>query len=248
MKLNPNHPAIVEGRPLHNTIKDPAANATPILKSVADNTKLGNGFGVITKGKWIGFPLFSLTLPERSTCPPDCLRWAECYGNSMPFAHRFAPGAALEARLAIEIAALANRFPRGFAIRLHILGDFYSVEYVEFWRSMLAMHPALHIYGYTAHYNNPIQRAIKSIRIRYGSRFWVRYSRNDKSSLIDIFASQAEKALETNAIVCPEQTGRAKSCLDCGLCWSVNKTIAFIDHDALAKQRKKAKNAQAESV
>ena len=39
--------------------------------------------------------------------------------------------------------------PNGFAVRLHNLGDFYSLQYVALWRRLLARHPALHVWGYT---------------------------------------------------------------------------------------------------
>lgn len=240
MKLKSSHPALIEGRPLHNKLRNPEANATPILKSVASNSKLGKGLGTITKGRWKGFPLFSLTLAERTTCPKDCLRWAECYGNSMPFAHRFEHGDALESRLRAEVAYLAHKYPKGFAIRLHILGDFYSKSYVMFWISLLQQYPNLHVYGYTARYGDDIASAIVYGRIKQPERFMIRFSRNEKYTNGSAMIYAAQEGKVSDAIQCPEQTGKAQSCLDCGLCWSVNKTITFIDHDKLTQQRKKS--------
>ena len=34
----------------------------------------------------------------------------------------------------------AVKHVNGFAVRLHNLGDFYSVEYVELWRKLLERH------------------------------------------------------------------------------------------------------------
>jgi hypothetical protein len=149
----------------------------------------------------------------------------------MVFAHRFQHGKPLEDRLRLEIASLAARYPKGFAVRLHILGDFYSIEYVSFWLGMLAQYDNLHIYGYTAHYQGKIADAIRYVRINYDERFMVRFSRSLKrTNAVDIFAVKAEHAKELGAIVCPEQTGKAKSCLECGLCWAVNISIGFIEH------------------
>ena len=36
--------------------------------------------------------------------------------------------------------APAVKHVNGFAVRLHNLGDFYSVEYVELWRKLLERH------------------------------------------------------------------------------------------------------------
>ena len=244
MRLNPAHPALSEARTIHVKMRREVTESATLLKSVKDNSKLGDGNGTILKGKWFGFPLFSLTLEERATCPPSCLRWEVCYGNGMAFGHRFQSGPALERQLQLEVAALSARYPRGFAVRLHILGDFYSVGYVGLWRSLLEKHPNLHVYGYSARYGCDIGRAIESLRITHPKRWWVRFSRNEQANGYNIFA--AEEGKVANAITCPEQTGKVHSCLDCGLCWSINKTITFIDHDKLAKQRKeKKKNEQA---
>jgi hypothetical protein len=80
----------------------------------------------VMKGKLKGFPIFTLTLEERATCPRSCLEWATCYGNSMNWARRIKHGRDLEERLWEELADKQARHPNGFLVRLHILGDFYS--------------------------------------------------------------------------------------------------------------------------
>jgi hypothetical protein len=49
-------------------------------------------------------------------------------------------------------------------MRVHNLGDFYSVEHVELWRTLLERHPALRVWGYTArwHSDDPIAVALSS--------------------------------------------------------------------------------------
>ena len=73
---------------------------------------------------------------------------------------------------------LETYHPNGFAVRLHNLGDFYSVEYVELWRRLLARHSALHVWGYTArwHSDDPIAAALASLVEREWDRFAVRFS------------------------------------------------------------------------
>jgi len=130
MKLKPGHPALTEARTIHpRTRKLPFEGQ--VIKAVANNGKLGKGSSVITKGKWRGMPMFSITLEERATCPSTCMRWAECFGNGMAFAHRFQHGPDLEAKIKAEVEYLAKIYPHGFVIRLHILGDFYSQAYVD---------------------------------------------------------------------------------------------------------------------
>jgi hypothetical protein len=74
-------------------------------------------------------------------------------------------GADLERRLEIEVARHAEENPLGFAVRLHVLGDFYSVEYVGLWRQLVEQHSALHVWGY-------IPRAMMSQTIRSPRRWW----------------------------------------------------------------------------
>lgn len=241
MKLKPGHPALTEARTIHTkTRKLPFEGQ--VIKAVAANNKLGKGSSVITKGKWRGMPMFSITLEERATCPSTCMRWAECFGNGMAFAHRFQHGPDLEAKIKAEVEYLAKIYPQGFVIRLHILGDFYSQEYVDMWYNLMYKHENLHVFGYTAHKEGGIANAIYRNRIYFRERWWVRISANGegRENGDKIYAAKAGEV--KRSITCPEQTGDTESCLTCGLCWSINTTIGFIDHDELQKQRKQKKH------
>jgi hypothetical protein len=230
MNLNPSHPAVVTGRTIHTkTLKDPADYKGNILKSASGNKKLGNGSGIIVKGKWTGFPMFSLTLEERSTCPRSCHHWRDCYGNGMAFAHRFKGGKALEDRLESELRNLSKKHKRGFVIRLHVLGDFYSVEYALFWQRMLDEIPNLYVFGYTARDANNgdiIGIVLESVRLRHESRWWIRVSTN-----IEIAVPMTANAKPiAGGIPCPEQTGKTSACTTCGVCWSTQKPVTFKAH------------------
>lgn len=235
MKLNPSHPALIKKRTIHQKyVRSVVGYGKPIFKSVADNTKIGKGSNIITKGDWSGMPMFSLTLEERATCPSDCLHWHDCYGNGSMFALRFKRGKDLEARIFVELVDLAKKYKHGFVIRLHILGDFYSVQYVKLWQSMMGLHPNLRVFGYTARHKGNIKRALDRIQDLFPERWWIRVSRNDPSVLLS-----AHSVPSGNAIPCPEQTGKTESCLTCGLCWKMQKPIYFQSHDEMAQQHKK---------
>lgn len=197
-----------------------------LLKSSKANKKLGNSSEIIMKGAWKGMPLFSLTLQERATCPSTCNFWATCYGNNMPFAHRinhknknFLP------LLEKELDTLAKTYSFGFVVRLHVLGDFYSPEYVNFWIRMIAKHPQLRIYGYTARIAGKIHDALKGLLS--SDRVWIRFS-SVPTNKTAMFATNA--ANNVKGIVCPVQTKKTASCLTCALCWSTKQTILFIEH------------------
>jgi hypothetical protein len=67
-----------------------------VLKDGHQSRKIGK---FVTKGKMRGFPIFTLTLEERATCPRSCLQWATCFGNNMQAAERIVAGPELEAAL-----------------------------------------------------------------------------------------------------------------------------------------------------
>lgn len=227
MDIDPSHPAVVKGRTVYRgRVVAPDHN---VLKPGDNQRKLGRR---VTKGKWKGFPIYSLTLQERATCPISCAVYTQCYGNGMPYAKRYRHGLALEADLAIELRYLSRRHPKGFVIRLHVLGEFYSRPYVDFWYDMLAQHPALHVFGYCARQmDDPIGRRIAEIRDRHWERFAIRTSgasAGPRTLVID----SADDAPD-GALICPAQLSKTSSCGTCALCWSpaaAEKPICFLRH------------------
>lgn len=199
-----------------------------LLVSGHNNIKLGRD---VRKGRLNGYWIYSLSLEERATCPRSCLHWLNCYGNAMPFAKRidhtdieFLP------RLESEVARLCKQHPAGVLIRLHALGDFYSTEYVDFWRRMLRLHPMLAVFGYTARNNeDAIGEAVIRLRHTQWDRFAVRSSngaRHDKATL----SIKDENSAHDGAFICPEQSGKTQCCATCGACWSTTKNVAFMEH------------------
>jgi len=204
------------------------ANHIGLFKSGKNNAKLG---GNITKGAWKGMPIYSLTLTERDTCPQSCKHWDDCYGNNMPFAHRFKAGAELESAIPSELGKIASKHPKGFVIRLHVLGDFYSPEYVKLWADMLILYPMMRIYGYSARTEGPIHTELWLLNIRFSERAKIRFSEAKEYDSMDPFTIYAgDEKSEFDSIVCPEQLNKTASCATCGLCWGIKKSIKFLSH------------------
>ena len=222
-----NHPALIGGHTLYPpTVR--AGRDRWALKSAVNTAKIG---GEIIKGKWADFPAYTLTLEERATCPRSCCHWRSCYGNKMHWSDRVQAGPDLEWRLEREVALLDIDHPAGFAVRLHNLGDFYSVEYVELWAKLLERHPALHVWGYTArwHVNDPIAAALIPVIERHWNRFAVRYSDAPAETCSTITVEHPYQ-VPADAILCPEQVGKSESCSTCALCWGSKRRIAFLQH------------------
>lgn len=117
----------------------------------------------------------------------------------------------------------------GILVRLHALGDFFDPDYVRFWGDMLATHPRLACYGYTAWSpESEIGAAVAAVREEYGDRFAIRWSNGEGDEDCALPIRTVDEAV--NAMVCPEQTGATAACATCGLCWGTRRNIAFLEH------------------
>lgn len=206
----------------------PVSAMGAILVSGHSNVKIGRD---VRKGKLRGYRIFTLSLEERATCPTSCEHWRSCYGNAMPLGKRVDhTDPAFLPALAAEIEMLLKRHKTGVLIRLHALGDFYSVEYVDFWRDTLVKHRNLAIYGYTARNNeDDIGPAIFALRRNFGLRALIRSSNGARHNLATV-SIKAEADCPASAFVCPEQTGKTRCCATCAACWSTTKNVAFLEH------------------
>lgn len=200
-----------------------------LLKHPKPDNKVGQ---FVRKGEFNGYRIFTLTLEERATCPKSCNQWDVCYGNNMPFAHRLEHGAELERRLIDEVSELCRKYPDGVMVRLHVLGDFYSVRYVKTWERLLRDNPNLAAWGYThrkisgTKQDAAIASKIWQLKMNFATRFSIRTS--DEPS--ERFSANHE-SLGAAGIVCPEQIGRARDCGRCSLCWAApDKPITFLHH------------------
>lgn len=223
------HPALVEDRTIYPSTVVPVEGLQNALVSGVNHWKIG---GTIKRGKWEGFPVFALTLEERATCPVSCRHWRSCYGNHMHLSKRVMHGGGLEERLEHELALLQYRNPNGFAVRLHVLGDFYSVDYVRRWAGFLDRFPALHVFGFTARIDaeqDPIARELVHLVLARWERFAIRFSNAlvDECSTVSI---EHPRQLPDDAVLCPQQTGKTDSCSTCALCWQSRRRIAFLQH------------------
>jgi len=148
----------------------------------------------------------------------------------MPFAHRF-KNPNIDLILEKEIESLMLKHKEGIVIRLHVLGDFYSVEYVKFWEEMLLKHPKLCLFGYTARGSlDPIGEAIMFLNMKLSERCVIRQSRNFAHNESNNWSYAAEESFEGASFDCPEQTDKIKDCASCGLCWTTKKTVRFLSH------------------
>jgi hypothetical protein len=196
------------------------------------NKKIGKK---VLKGLKKDYPIYTITLVERKTCSDECEHWLTCYGNNMMYAIRFNPyNKNFLPRLESDLKTIANepKNKNGFLLRLHVLGDFYSKDYVLFWKRMLKLYPNLNIYGYTRNHNNSkylekrnIANEIIKLNTLFSTRFYIRFSNK-----LDIEESANSIDLGKKGITCLAQVDDKKTCATCTLCWTSKKPINFITH------------------
>lgn len=219
------NPAYTGGRSIFSSrVYDPD-EVDRVFKTGHQSRKIGK---FVAKGKRRGWPIYTLTLEERATCPRTCEAWGFCYGNNMQAAERLNAGAELEEQIWRELQDFQKRHPDGFLVRLHVLGDFYSTCYVEMWSNALIAFQALHVFGFTARLpGTEIGDALAPLIDNQWERFSVRYSggASDRKSS-NIQGSENDK----NSIPCPAQTGATDCCATCSLCWANDVSISFGRH------------------
>ena len=235
LDLSPDHPAVLEGRSIFPKSVVGFMESPRFLVSGHNNPKLGKA---VTKGPRTGWPIFQVTLEERATCPRSCPVWAGCYGNAMPYARRHKVDDDLIPALRGEVMTVARQHPEGLLIRLHTLGDFYSVEYVLMWAELLARLPQLHVFGYTARRvddEDPLTRKIAQAIALLTAAMWERFAIRTSHAE---FGPQRSVVVQEDpnlpdVIMCPAQASATEACATCGLCWAGaarGRTIGFLKH------------------
>ena len=174
-----------------------------------------------------------------------------CYGNAMPLARRHRPDDDLMPRLEREIGDLIAKHGR-IAVRLHVLGDFYSVKYARFWRAMLQRHAGLHVWGYTArgHAEGDLDifLAVAHTNMLFRERHIVRYSNAPYPDMATgVIWRQPEGPVVPEGTVCPASMEATAACGTCGLCWAPEmreKRIVFVGHGMRSRPRKTTTNKE----
>jgi hypothetical protein len=229
LKLDPDHPAITDRRTLFRKRIAAVKDALRLLISGSNSRKIG---GMVTKGKWTGMPILTLTFEERRTCGSGCRHFADCYGNKMNWSRRIEHGPALETRLEKDLRRLNREYPAGFVVRLHALGDFYSAKYVRAWIRWLAMFPALRAFGYSSWpVDSGIGRAITDVVAARWDRFGIRFSNQEVAERGATMIYREPKFPRiSEGVVCPAQTDRTECCGTCALCWQTQTNLVFVAH------------------
>lgn len=180
---------------------------------------------IISRGNIKLGVLPSFSLPPGKTCPgmtPFCDRYCfACHGRYMmpnvegsnerrhqiSLSKDFVP---------LMIADLSKVSPPAF--RLHVVGDFYSVPYIERWLKIIHRFPDIHFFGSTRSWRVPkLVEAIEEIRDH--DNVYLRAS-IDLTDNLSPGSAWSTWSVQGPGVPCPHDKGKVKSCYTCGRCWN----------------------------
>lgn len=130
------------------------------------------------------------------------------------------------------------------ALRIHSSGDFFSVDYIKFWKNIVIANPDVKFWTYTRSWSisdlaKPLEtlkdldniQIFASVDPTMSSRLIPSGWRRAYVLLTEDEAVALRKSSQRPMVVCPEQTGKVPNCASCGLCMSDNPSdIAFLFH------------------
>jgi len=168
----------------------------------------------------------SFSLPVITTCPgktPFCDRY--CYGLKGNFILQNVHDAnerRLDATLRsnfVEIIVREVRQAKSPAFRLHVIGDFYSEEYIEKWIDIAEQLPIVIFFGSTRSWRCEfLAETLK--RFRDLANVYMKASVDLTDSLTPQGCGWSTWSVEGEGLTCPHDEGKVTNCLDCKRCWT----------------------------
>lgn len=199
--------------------------------------------------RWFGISLgegnmkvgevLSFSLPSRLSCP-GASRWCleHCYARRLerirPTCRRAYRDNLVEATdtdaFAEKLSAILPRIL--LQLRLHVSGDFFSVEYIEAWRRICQSLPETRFWAYTRSWNVPaLQEALRALRDLDNVQLFA--STDPTMPLPGKDWRRAFLASDPRArgLLCRAQTEDQTVCLDCGYCFRRSRgDVVFREH------------------
>lgn len=131
----------------------------------------------------------------------------------------------LKSRICLQLSDCQKKH-KNIAVRLHSSGDFFSVEYIQFWRSIITAYPEVAFWAYTRSWR--VSKLMTELQKLSDCPNFNLYYSYDKTMTDAVpkhkkaFVVENEEVLNTcidnQAVSCPEQHNRVDSCSSCGIC------------------------------
>lgn len=229
----------------------PDTRAVEISRYGYGNLKLG--LGVFTYSRLAGAgPCGTAAGVIKGTCPGST---SEC--ESICYAKRI-EGPVKEVYVRNSITSVVPPIPEDCTVlRIHVSGDFDSVEYIENWITRLTERPDVTCWAYTRSWRVPTLlpalerlRALDNVQLFASMdeshtdvpptgwrRAWI--DGDVRAGVIQKVAAHEDTKVQRNiptydgtmSLVCPEETKHKANCLECGYCFEGQKNdVTFLRH------------------
>ena len=138
------------------------------------------------------------------------------------------------------ITQLQENKAKRIAVRIHSSGDFFSKEYINFWRDIIWKNPAVNFWAYTRSWIiEELAEDIKKLNELDNMKLILSWDETmiqppDGFAKSIVVSSNEEIILvakKKGGVVCPEQYNLVSGCADCGICISkLSRTVYFVVH------------------
>ena len=225
--------------PSKNTLKWRAARlallakSTPLPPSTLEPAGLAPGNSKIGATGTLYSTGFVWNLPSVATCP-GASSWCRqhCY-NADPRDSKFPTNEWQEnwswfllqpdkLREKIDLQLSAAKPP--VAVRIHSSGDFFSNEYIDFWRKIATDHSSVSFWTYTRSWTEPsLLDSLEALRQIPNLEVFasIDASMSPPPSgwrLSIVVEDTVDTAQDQDNLPCPEQFDKLSNCLSCGYC------------------------------
>ena len=184
------------------------------------------GLSIGTENTKLG-PIYNFSLPSITTCPGAsdwCLK--RCYAHRY---ERIRPNCQAAYQKNYELTRDIDRFvelmsgalPRLLpCFRIHVAGDFYSAQYLSSWLSICQAYPKVLFWTYSRCWNRPeLLPILKELKRQPNCQVFASTDETMPLPPKGWRTAFVDRDPRAKGILCPEQTGEVKSCLDCGYCF-----------------------------
>lgn len=205
---------------------------------------MNKGQIMITKGSKTATPGFSI--PAYKTCP-GASEWCRkmCYASKGRFIFGMVKDAHERNFNEVEsegfIAKILKEIPKSGEFRIHVAGDFYSVNYIQMWIDICNSKPDIRFWAYSRSWVIPELRIkLEELKVLPNVEIFASID----STMLQIppegwrIAAIKGDSRFTEGVTCPEQLLKLKkrpliSCKNCRYCFDKNRkgrNVLFFEH------------------
>jgi hypothetical protein len=120
-----------------------------------------------------------------------------------------------------------EKAPGPVAVRIHSSGDFYSIPYIRFWKTIIERNTTVEFWAYTRSWcNTELLQELEGLRNLSNVQLFASWDRTMPTPpkhwrtayVVESTDDPVNSTTTDTMVVCPEQTGQLANCASCGFC------------------------------